>query len=251
MLAQNVGSLIGKRIWVGIPFGGGMPEVQYINARTIIVNDKHLHVINLARCIKDDTLREILYARLMGEPFHPESLKQAQKWCLENPSFPIPSVVAAENYFIAVWMNRSGLAGTRTEFSGNLSVRWTGEGGDSNTRYRSAIESLEAWSRVFVRCNFTTLDVFDFLAEVLDIGSNALYLDPPFPDVGGSYLHTFSEDDHRALASWLNRYRNIRIVCRFYDHPLIRELYSDWTWHHQTERDQANQAKDAVLLVRN
>jgi DNA adenine methylase len=41
-------------------------------------------------------------------------------------------------------------------------------------------------------------------------------------------------------------------VIRYYDHPLVRELYPEreWAWHHpEGGRTQANKAAPEVLLV--
>lgn len=45
---------------------------------------------------------------------------------------------------------------------------------------------------------------------------------------------------------------NVRIVVRYGDHPLIRELYPepDWTWHPQTTRNQANKPVEEYLILR-
>ena len=40
--------------WVGIPFAGGMSELLHLQAQSIVVNDLHCFVINLARCIQDE-----------------------------------------------------------------------------------------------------------------------------------------------------------------------------------------------------
>jgi len=138
----------------------------------------------------------------------------------------------AAQFFIACWMNRSAKAGTDDEFNGQLPLRWSATGGDSNTRYRSAIESLEAWSAIMRRCNFSTLDVFEFLDKCQDKAGHGIYCDPPFPKAGGGYKHKFGELQHRALALNLRLFQETRVVCRFYDHALIRELYPEslWTW---------------------
>ena len=131
-------------------------------------------------------------------------------------------------------------------------MRWNANGGDSNTRYRSAVESLDAWGTVLKRCNFRCDDALDFIQQVPDHSNNAIYCDPPFPDVGGEYRHKFDEQQHRQLASKLSAFLKTRVVCRFYDHPLVRELYPEsiWTWRKLAGgRDQANQNKPEVLLI--
>jgi site-specific DNA-adenine methylase len=147
-------------------------------------------------------------------------------------------------------MSRSATAGTDYEFRANLSVRWNNSGGDSAVRFRHATESLEAWGRVMRRCTFVCLDVFDFLDRVDDQPQHGLYLDPPFPGPGDRYKHSFGEGEHRGLATRLGKFRNCRVVCRFYDHPLVRELYPEgrWEWVRLTGRTQANASAPEVLL---
>ena len=44
-----------------------------------------------------------------------------------------------------------------------------------------------------------------------------------------------------------------RVVCRFYNHPLIRDLYPEalWHWGHFAGRKQTNAEGPEVLLLRN
>ncbi len=254
-LAKNVGEQLRGCKWVGVPFAGGMSEMLHIKANTIVVNDLHRHVINLARVIANDSARGTLFRRLQRRAFHPEELEFAQGLAADiQPCARMNfDTDAAEMYFIACWMGRSAKAGTDAEFSGGLPIRWSATGGDSNTRYRSALYSLVGWHKIMRRCNFSTLDVFDFLAKVKDEPKHGLYLDPPFPNAGDSYKHKFTEAQHRQLSERLTEFQNIKIVCRFYDHPLIRELYPQdkWQWKFATGRKQSNEDAEEVLLVRN
>ena len=148
-------------------------------------------------------------------------------------------------------MNRSAVAGTKNEFSGSLPVRMTSSGGDSNTRYRSAIKALANFRRIASRCNFVVWDAFEFLQNVKDQADHAIYLDPPFPGAGGQYKFSFSFADHERLAAALERFAATRVVCRFHDHPLIRKLYGGprWKWFHDTGRTQANTEAAEVLII--
>ena len=49
----------------------------------------------------------------------------------------------------------------------------------------------------------------------------------------------------------LGEYRETRVVVRYGDHALIRELYphEKWVWHELTGRTSANKGKAEVLLV--
>ena len=254
LLAAAVGEELAGCRWVGIPFAGGMSELLYINAPTIVVGDAHRHIINLANVLKDPYMGVRLMRRLKREAYHPDTLAEAQEWCKKadyRPALDCRDVEAAHKYFIAVWMGRSGIAGGRDEFCGRMPHRWNANGGDSNTRYRSAVGSLNAWRRILQRCNFAVADCFDFLTKAKDEQENGLYCDPPFPDTGDKYRHKFTEGQHRQLAGVLAGFASARVVCRFYDHPLIRELYPEgvWTWRRLVGRKQSNAKAPEVLLI--
>lgn len=253
-LAENVGRALDGCSWVGVPFAGGMCELAYIRARTMLVGDLHKCVINLARVVADPMKRAELIRRLEWKAFHPEELAHAQKVCLQVGPLVCDdetSLVLAENYFVAAWMGRNGEAGADSEFKSGLSVRWNAGGGDSVVRFRNAVDGLREWGEVFKRCTFIVLDVFKFLAKCKDLAGHGIYLDPPFPDAGDDYSHKFTEKQHCDLAATLAVFRNARIVCRFYDHPLIRELYpeSRWEWNHFKGRKQSNAVGPEVLLT--
>ena len=256
MLAARVGELLKGCRWVGIPFAGGMPEVAHIDAPTIVVGDVHRHVINLAQCLRHPLHGPQLYRRLRRVPYCEEALDASQDWCRRHNERPGRGdgpcdQEAAYHYFVACWMGRSGKSGIANEFNGGISVRWNAHGGDSNTRYRSAVASLHAWRQILQRCNLVVEDCFDFLAKCQDESGHGIYCDPPFPDCGAKYRHSFSEADHRRLAEVLSGFQRARVVCRFYDHPLVRSLYPEgrWTWHRFTGRKQSNAVASEVLLV--
>ena len=253
MLAHEVGAELAGMKWVGVPFAGGMCELAHIDARSIVVGDLHRHLINLARTVADDELRPILIKHLRRAAFHPDELDQAQEWCkIHDPQPTLKAdLQAAYCYFVCCWMGRSHIAGTKDEFHGRLSTRWNANGGDSNVRYRSAVRSLTSFSKIVRRCNFSVLDVFEFLDRCEDVPMHGLYLDPPFPGPGDSYRHKFSIEEHRLLAKRLAQFGCMRVVCRFYDHPLIRELYPQgvWNWRFLKGRKQSNEASPECLLI--
>jgi len=269
MLAEKVGRLLKGCEWVGIPFAGGMSEVARIDARTVVVNDLHRHVINLAGVVADPDLCPKLVAKLDALPFHPDTLAAAQERCLSRESGCGSKRLSetldvllqgteydgrlqwAADYFTCAWMGRNGIAGTDGEFRAGLSLRWEAGGGDSAVRFRSATESLAEWQRVMRRCTFSTLDAFEFLAKCKDRDGHGIYSDAPWPSDGEKYRHKFDEARQRRLAEALAAFKRARVVVRFGDHPLIRELYPEtlWYWHELTGRTAANRAKAEVLLT--
>jgi len=258
------GAMLGKCEWIGVPFAGGIPEVPHLQSRSIVVNDLHLHLINAARTVRRHKVDLIEF--LNNTMFHPNELAASQEYCrsIEKrlPEFmDVRSDVeginechwgAACHYFITQWMGRSGKASHDDEFDSKVSVRWTSSGGDSNKRFRSAVEAISEFSRSFQRCNFTAIDFGEFLSKCIDNpahgiyaddGTNGLYCDPPWPDAGDVYRHKFTEKEQIDLVRMLNEFVNIRIVVRFGEHPLIKDLYLEsdgWKWRSMTGRTQGN-----------
>jgi site-specific DNA-adenine methylase len=262
--SRMIGKYVGEELrgcrWVGVPFAGGMCELAHIDAPSLVVSDLHREIINLCWSLQQPEFREKLITNLHFAPFHPDALESAQELCRKWREAKIethrhqPAIHWAEAYFIASWMGRSGKAGTDGEFKGGLSTRWNANGGDSNTRYRSALASIDEWTAIMERCNFHVMDAFDFLAEALtrsDRPECGIYVDAPWPDDGDKYLHKFDEAKQRKLAEELSRFDQARIVIRYGDHPLIRELYPEprWTWRSITGRTQANSEKAEVLIL--
>ncbi len=76
--------------------------------------------------------------------------------------------------------------------------------------------------------------------------------DPPFPGPGDSYKHTFDEKKHRAMAGRLTAFQNCKVLLRYYDHPLIREIYPEdrWEWTHLKGRKSTNEEAPEVLICK-
>lgn len=256
MLAPKVGELLKGCEWVAVVFAGGMSEVLHLDARTVLVNDKHRHVINLAWTMKHPYLGPKLYRRLRRLSQHPDELQAAQYYCKLNGLPPValmdePDINAATNYFVTAWMGRNGKAGTKGEFSGGVSVRYESGGGDSAVRFRNAVLSIPALRRLLRFCNFSTDEFRVFLSKCKDKAGHGIYCDPPFPGPGDGYKHTFTREDHQDLAKMLSAYKQTKVVCRFYDHPFVRELYPEthWEWIHLVGRKATNDSASEVLLI--
>jgi site-specific DNA-adenine methylase len=263
MLAKKVGDALGTLKWVGIPFAGGMPELLHIKARTIVANDRHRHIINLAWTAAHSRLGPRLYRRLRREAFHPDTLRMAQNRCCERQRGIEENSEYREqlsdeerlewacDYFVCAWMARNGKAGADDEFKASLAVRWNAGGGDSAKRFSNAAICLRDWNRILAHTTFTTLDCFQFLDKCQDREGHGIYVDAPWPDDGHPYRHGFTEGQQRRLADQLNNYVETRIVIRYGDHPLIRKLYPKgrWNWHKSTGRNAGNRLKKEVLIV--
>lgn len=248
--AQIVGALLGDCKFAGVVFVGGFSEVPFIRARIIVVNDLHGEAINLGKMVA--TRRKSILAVLRWLPVSDRIRREAIETMRQTDN----DLHRAICYFATQWMGRSGQAGTPKELSGSVPVRTNANGGGTAQRYWSAVRSLAEWGQVMRRCDFESLDWQAFLDKYgNDEPGHGYYLDPPsWPGAKVEYTHSFTHDDHRMLAERLAGYRNARIVVRYGDHPLIRELYPEdqgWTWHLMDGRNQGNNAVREALIARN
>jgi DNA adenine methylase len=263
LLAGAVGEALAGCAWVGIPFCGGLAELPAITARTVVANDLHGHVVNLAKVAGDRKLGPDLYRRLRRLAFHPKTLAEAQEYCRGREKcwdtgvlslkrqLTEPCIEWAVAYFTCAWMARNGTALAGGEFKAPLSVRWNAGGGDSPVRFRNAAKGLLTWRRILARCTFTCLDAFEFLEKCKDEPGTGIYCDPPFPGPGDKYKFGFA-GKHGALAKRLALFKRARVVCRFYDVPLVRRLYMEgdgWKWLPQVGRKASNALAPEVLIV--
>jgi hypothetical protein len=271
MLAHHVGAELKSCTWVGVGCAGSMTEILYMDARTIAVNDLHRPVINLAEVMADRKLGPILYRRLRRKIFHPDQLAAAQElagWYDQRPIavdgslFKTREVSSrtltdeikldwAEAYFTSSWMGRGSAGGTDAELKSKLPKRWNAGGGGSSVRYFSAVDSIRAWRKFLRRCEFSSIDIFEFLARCEDEAEIGIYVDPPFPGPGDLYIHQLGDNGQERLATAVARFKNARVVMRFYDVPLIRKLYPEdrWTWVCRDGRTQTNGPAKEVLIL--
>lgn len=255
MNAAVPGEMLAGCKWIGIPFAGGMPELLHMKASTIVVNDLHRHVINAARVVADEELSKKMIEQLNGLPFHPDVLSDAQCVCQNFTPSPmeIPSLPLAVAYFVSQWMGRSGNGGKKKEFSGKLPVRTNGNGGDSNRRFRSAVEAITDFHVAMRCCNFTCCDAFEFFDQhCRDDPSNGLYIDAPWPGAGGEYLHRVDDETfHCRIRDRLLQFALSPIVVRYGEHELIRDLYSDaGQWEITEVSGRTQHGKNPELFIR-
>lgn len=260
--AYRVGDELEGCEHVSVLFAGGMCELPYITARSIVVNDKHHLMINLSRIAACPRRGARMYRVLRRLAFHPETLDCARDVCAHGAETEFrylagmddddSDTVSAAAYFVCCWMNRSAKAGTKDEFRGAIPIRFNANGGASAVRYQSAIRGILDFRKAFARCEFLCEDAFQ-LAEgrLNDAPRHGIYADSPWVDDGARYLHSFKEADHVRLAEILGGFEHARVVIRYGDHPLIRKLYpaDRWKWIEFDGRTQANEAKREVLIT--
>lgn len=244
MHAAKVGELIGKQDLIGVVFAGGLSELPFLNARQILVNDKHEQLYNLLKVLTN--VPERLIEKLKKLPYHPSTLSDA-KAALTS----ICVVERAAGFFVLNWMTRCS-GGMEKAGNGNLAMRFTASGGSSIARWNSAVDGLPSWAELLLsKCECTCLDWRGFRAKWSDRKGHALYLDPPWIEAGDDYLHKFILQDHRELSDWARSLQHTTVVIRHSNHPEYQQNYDKelgWEWFPVDAKNQAGNSTGEVLI---
>lgn len=246
-VAAELASLLDPCRHVSIVFAGGLAILPHIKAKAILANDRHERAIEFYRVASGrlgDDLRKDLVLRCSHTLAHPSELSRAVELVDRSENI----VLRAWAFWAICWLGRKGKGGTKYQ-GGSLSVRRTASGGTNASRLRAAVADLDAWRDQFLRCEFTADDFRDVLPKVKDQVDCGAYLDPPWLEAGRNYKHPFGEDDHVQLAEILQRFTVARIVVRYGDAPLIRELYDGWTITPAAARNQSGATTDELWIT--
>lgn len=240
-VAQRLAEMLDSCSHVTIPFCGGMSILPFLKARAIVANDLNHFAIDFYKVMAGRTGygdRDELINLCNATLSHPAELDNALNTLMADMS-EANVVDRSWAYWAICWIGRKGKGGTK-DVAKSPSVRRKADGGNNATRVRSAAEDLPAWAKHFERCEWECVDFRDLLVKVADDPKCGVYCDPPWVGAGDAYLYPFTEKDHRELCALLSRFRHTKIVVRYGDDPLIRDLYQTWIIHDASTRTQAN-----------
>lgn len=251
-VASRLAAMLDDCKHVTIPFCGGMSILPHLKAKAIVANDLNGMAINFYRVLSGHFGEEAiktLIARCQNTLSHPEELSTATLWLSAGG---VSAESRAWAYWAQCWIGRKGKGGTK-QAGGLPSVRRTAEGGSNNSRITAAASDLEAWAKMFRRCEWEQVCFRELIPKIADKLGIGIYVDAPWVKAGRNYLHSFTEQDHRELASIMQRFENAAIVIRYDDTDLTREMYPEtsWNWVDAISRTQSNGSIKEVWITRN
>jgi DNA adenine methylase len=131
--------------------------------------------------------------------------------------------------FFLTRTNRSGILGAGVIGGKNQDGKWK-----LDARYNRAdlIDRIRAIGALRSRIRLYNLEAKEFLESVQPQlpRKSLVYLDPPHVEKGpGLYLNHYTDEDHRALASWVKNRLQVPWMVSYDDHPLVRECYGERT----------------------
>ena len=242
---------------ITIPFCGGMGILPHLKAKHIIANDLHEHVYNFYQVAKSKDGDGMRFREMCRQTLsHPSELDLAAE-ILSGETLVSTSpeyVRKAWAFWAQCWIGRKGKGGTRYQ-GGKPSVRRAANGGNNASRLKSAAKDLEIWADMFTNCEFACEDYRECLEKTKDISDNGIYLDPPgWVTAGTAYLYGPKNEQERVqfakdVRKSVDRFKNARVVIRYGDEPLIRELYSGWNIIEGKSRTQANKTLGELWIT--
>lgn len=236
---------------VTIPFCGGMSILPFLKAKAIVANDLHADAINFYRVasgVYGEGYQRQLISRCKATLSHPDEMKTALE-LIDDQSSKM-NVCRAWAFWAICWLGRKGKGGTKNQ-GGKPSIRRNANGGSNSSRLVAAAGDLEEWVGHFVRCEWESDCFRNIIPKVVDEIDCGIYLDGPWDGLGAGYRHNFEENDHREMRDLLERFQRAKILIRYGDTPLIRELYQGWKIEESESRNQANNVKSELWITKN
>lgn len=231
-LAERIVQALGPHRAYWDPFCGSLAVPFAKPAATMeVVNDLHEDLVNLARVVKSNTLAPALFDRILRTAMHEDLFMEAAARVRSRGPLPgsRPCVDAAYDYIVMSWMGMNGVSGTANTNS-NFCARYTANGGHAAKRFMSVGESIPEWWRRLRNVTILRRDAFELIPRIGDAKGTVMYVDPPYLVKGAKYMHDFKASDHARLADALHRFKKLRVVVSYYDHPDVRRLYRGWTF---------------------
>lgn len=232
-LAPVIVAELGGHIAYWEPFCGSMAVLLSKEpCKMETVNDLHADLINIARVVCDVRKGPKLYRMLRRTFMHEDIFAECDRLMREFEKMPVDEegeVVRAHHYLVVSWLGRNGTAGQPANKKGTYCVRFTSNGGHAAKRWRSVTDSIPAWRRRMRNVTILNRDGFVLLERIEDKAGTAIYIDPPYFEKSGQYLHDFKAADHERLATLVKRFTKTRVIVSYYAHAEVDRLYPGWT----------------------
>ena len=203
-----------KMTYAEIFGGGGWVLFKKEQSTVEVYNDLNSDLVNLFRHIRDNYEE---FKHTAEWSLHSREMYQEAKKRIQDEKF-LPALERAMHYAVLRVQSFSGRGGWGYEVASNK----IGSG-----KWLPFVKRLEYINARLKRVQIECLD-FQKCIDKYDSPNTLLYLDPPYVDAEHYYEVKFTREDHIKLADTLKKIKG-KFVLSYYDHPLIRELYSGFT----------------------
>ena len=157
--------------------------------------------------------------------------------------------------FATFYLNRCNRSGVLFGAAPIGGYKQTGKWKIDARFYRESLaERVTELGQLSEQIHLSNMDAHRFLLEKLPRGHERTrvfaYLDPPYWEKGGRlYFNSYSPQDHRALARYMQSQKTLKWVMSYDDAPPIRDIYVRSNIHRLSLRYNLNKARDAQELL--
>ena len=198
-------------------FGGGAAVLlAKPRSKVEVYNDLNGDIVNFFKVLREDPNE--LIARLILTPYSRSEYRRLLKeWRVATPTDPL------ERAYIWFTLQDQSFS---SKFNSGFSASKVRNDADA---WASRPGKLYEVAGRFRGVIIENLDYAELIARY-DSPETIMYVDPPYIGTDSDYYPGFrlTEADHRRLAEILNATKG-RVLLSYYAHPLLQELYPEWT----------------------
>ena len=212
-------------------FGGSGAVIIASGFVKRIYNDRDGDLVHLFRVLADPLQRKAFLDRLLWTP---PSRQLFEDWytTYRNNGFSFAGLSDPIEHAVAVFYRHHFSFGGKTRSGGfsvsDLDCYQIKEVG----RFNNAMRRVERIGEFYRHTLIENLHYQELITTHGDRQGVVLFCDPPYVGTEKYYSVSFTRQDHVFLAHLLNN-SPAKVVCTYYDDPLVRDLYpaNKWEWN--------------------
>jgi len=211
-------------------FGGSASVLLNAGFKKRIYNDASGDLVVFFQVLADDVNRRVLIRRLRYTPPSRQIFDQYHDLYIRG-CFSLSLIKDPVERACAVFYRHCFSFGGKVHNGGFAVSTGNRHGIKEIVRYHNTLRRLISIGHFFRETMIEHKD-YSKIISLYGVKPNVvLFVDPPYDGTERYYSMLFSRADHVFLAHQLSDCR-AKVVCTYYDSPLIRELYPDnrWIW---------------------
>ena len=227
----------GKKCLVDV-FGGSGAVTLHSGFKKRIYNDINGDIVNLFRTMADEKRRMLLLKQLKWTPPSREIYESDRqihkdgdhsfKWV--SCSISRARMTLYRHIFCFGGKTRTGGFAVSTSDRKNIK---------EVIKYQNVLRALSEYGKFFSNTVIENLDYAELINMYGRKENIVLFVDPPYPGFDMYYSHNLSKHEQEQLARILIEVP-APVICTFYDHPLVRKLYSADLWKYEAVKGSKN-----------
>lgn len=220
-------------------FGGSASVLLNSGFIKRVWNDKNGDLVNLFRVMADEYLRGKLFFRLSNLPLCRQVFEDDYHVFLEG-GYSFARIKDPVERARATFYRQSLCFGGKQTTGGFQISTLDRTHIKELSKYRNVLKAFDKFGRFFRDTIIEHMDATDLVQTYSRMRGIVFFVDPPYPGCREDYYATrFPIFEHTFLAEAL-RISPHPVICTFYDHPIVRDLYPEDVWEYEVVQGRKN-----------